>query len=213
MLVRTWQFPSFRRAIEFVNQVAALIEKTDHYPDILVSFRNVRLEMSTHAVGGLTDRDFALISRSQHPAHRSLARRPSGRSGKKKPRPAGRGSLRDGRGDARIPDREQPVAGRLASRLVACHFESSGRFGPDCPGARRRYLVLGRLKTPAVGTQRSSSWSTASRSARVSTLRARQPAPLLQALVQRHQKNSNHACHSRRQDVDRSMPKTTGVTW
>jgi 4a-hydroxytetrahydrobiopterin dehydratase len=62
MLVRTWQFASFRRAIEFVNHVAALIEKTDHYPDIIVSFRNVRLEMSTHDVGGLTERDFALIS-------------------------------------------------------------------------------------------------------------------------------------------------------
>jgi 4a-hydroxytetrahydrobiopterin dehydratase len=62
MLIRTWQFPSFRRAIEFVNQVAVLIEKTDHYPDIVVSFRNVRLEMSTHDVGGLTERDFSLIS-------------------------------------------------------------------------------------------------------------------------------------------------------
>jgi len=62
MLVRTWQFPSFRRAIEFVNHVAALLEKTDHYPDIVVSFRHVRIEMSTHDVGGLTERDFALIS-------------------------------------------------------------------------------------------------------------------------------------------------------
>ena len=62
MLVRTWQFPSFRRAIEFVDQVAALIDKTDHYPDIHVNFRNVRLEMSTHDVGGLTELDFALIS-------------------------------------------------------------------------------------------------------------------------------------------------------
>ncbi|HMF38689.1 MAG TPA: 4a-hydroxytetrahydrobiopterin dehydratase [Isosphaeraceae bacterium] len=62
MLVRTWQFPSFRRAIEFVNHVSALIEKTDHYPDIHVSFRNVRVEMSTHDVGGLTERDFALIA-------------------------------------------------------------------------------------------------------------------------------------------------------
>ncbi|MGO9597561.1 MAG: 4a-hydroxytetrahydrobiopterin dehydratase [Isosphaeraceae bacterium] len=62
MLVRTWQFPSFRRAIEFVNQVAALIEKTDHYPEIHINFRNVRVEVSTHDVGGLTERDFALIS-------------------------------------------------------------------------------------------------------------------------------------------------------
>ena len=34
MLVRSWQFPSFRRALEFVNQVAALAEKFDHHPDI-----------------------------------------------------------------------------------------------------------------------------------------------------------------------------------
>ena len=73
MLVRTWQFPSFRRAIEFVNQVSALIEKTDHYPDIHVSFRNVRVEMSTHDVGGLTERDFAVDLADQYPAHRSIA--------------------------------------------------------------------------------------------------------------------------------------------
>jgi len=58
MLVRSWQFPSFRRALEFVNQVAALSEKSDHHPDIILSYRQVRLELSTHSEGGLTDRDF-----------------------------------------------------------------------------------------------------------------------------------------------------------
>ncbi len=62
MLVRTWQFPSFRRALEFVNQVAALMEKAEHYPDVALSYRTVRIELSTHDVGGLTDRDFDLIS-------------------------------------------------------------------------------------------------------------------------------------------------------
>ena len=62
MLVRTWQFPSFRRAMEFVNQVAVVIEKIDHHPDLIVQFRNVRIEMSTHDVGGLTERDFTLIA-------------------------------------------------------------------------------------------------------------------------------------------------------
>ena len=62
MLVRTWQFPSFRRALEFVNHVAALLEKSDHYPDLIVNYRTVRIEMSTHDVGGLTERDFSLIA-------------------------------------------------------------------------------------------------------------------------------------------------------
>jgi 4a-hydroxytetrahydrobiopterin dehydratase len=61
MLVKTWQFPSFRRAMEFVNQVAALIDKSDHFPEMSVSYRTVRIEMSTHDVGGLTERDFALV--------------------------------------------------------------------------------------------------------------------------------------------------------
>jgi 4a-hydroxytetrahydrobiopterin dehydratase len=62
MLVRSWQFPSFRRAMEFVNQVAILLEKSSHHPDLIVQFRTVRIEMSTHDVGGLTERDFALIA-------------------------------------------------------------------------------------------------------------------------------------------------------
>ncbi len=62
MLIRTWQFPSARRALEFVNQAAALAEKADHHPDVILSFRAVRIELSTHADGGLTDRDFALAS-------------------------------------------------------------------------------------------------------------------------------------------------------
>ena len=62
MLVRTWQFPSFRRALEFVNHVAALLEKREHYPDLVVNYRTVRIEMSTHDVGGLTERDFSLIA-------------------------------------------------------------------------------------------------------------------------------------------------------
>ncbi len=61
MLVRTWNFPSFRRSMEFVNEVAALIEKSEHHPDLVIAFRTVRIEMSTHDVGGLSERDFELI--------------------------------------------------------------------------------------------------------------------------------------------------------
>lgn len=70
MLVRTWQFPSFRRAIEFVNQIAGMMEKNDHYPDLEISFRTVRVEMSTHDVGGLTECDFVLIDQINSVADR-----------------------------------------------------------------------------------------------------------------------------------------------
>jgi 4a-hydroxytetrahydrobiopterin dehydratase len=60
MLIRSWQFPSTRRALEFVNQVVAVAERLDHHPDISLSYRTVRLELSTHADGGLTENDFLL---------------------------------------------------------------------------------------------------------------------------------------------------------
>ncbi|MFO0953274.1 MAG: 4a-hydroxytetrahydrobiopterin dehydratase [Isosphaeraceae bacterium] len=62
MLVRSWQFSSFRRALEFVNQIAELVEKHDHHPEIVLSYRTVKLELSTHADGGLTERDFRLAN-------------------------------------------------------------------------------------------------------------------------------------------------------
>jgi 4a-hydroxytetrahydrobiopterin dehydratase len=62
MLVRSWQFPSSRRALEFVGQVVALADRLDHHPDIILSYRTVRLELSTHADGGLTEEDFVLAA-------------------------------------------------------------------------------------------------------------------------------------------------------
>jgi len=62
MLVRIWQFPTFRRALAFVNQVASLVERFDHHPDILLRFRTVQIELSTHVDGGLTARDFEMAT-------------------------------------------------------------------------------------------------------------------------------------------------------
>ena len=62
MLVRTWQFASFRRALAFVNEVGATLERLGHHPDILLRFRTVRIEVSTQAEGGLTPLDFQLAS-------------------------------------------------------------------------------------------------------------------------------------------------------
>jgi 4a-hydroxytetrahydrobiopterin dehydratase len=62
MLVRSWQFPSFRRALEFFNQAAAVAERSDHYPDVTLSYRTVRIELSTHSAGGLTDADFKMAA-------------------------------------------------------------------------------------------------------------------------------------------------------
>jgi 4a-hydroxytetrahydrobiopterin dehydratase len=54
-------FPDFAAAIDFVNRVAELAEAANHHPDILLhGWNKVRLTLSTHSQGGLTDADFAL---------------------------------------------------------------------------------------------------------------------------------------------------------
>ena len=54
-------FADFSAAIAFVNRVAELAEAANHHPDILVhGWNKVRLELSTHSEGGLTDNDFKL---------------------------------------------------------------------------------------------------------------------------------------------------------
>ncbi len=60
-IVREWTLADFPAAIAFVNRVAELAEAANHHPDILVhGWNGVRLELSTHSQGGLTDADFAL---------------------------------------------------------------------------------------------------------------------------------------------------------
>jgi len=54
-------FADFAAALAFVNSVAELAEAANHHPDILVhGWNKVRLTLSTHSEGGLTDADFRL---------------------------------------------------------------------------------------------------------------------------------------------------------
>jgi len=60
-LVRDFKFKDFAEAMAFVNQVAEIAEERNHHPDILVhGWNNVRLTLSTHSEGGVTDADRAL---------------------------------------------------------------------------------------------------------------------------------------------------------
>jgi 4a-hydroxytetrahydrobiopterin dehydratase len=59
-LRKRFTFRTFLRAIAFVNSVAYLAEGSGHHPDITVNYNKVTLRVITHAVGALTERDFAL---------------------------------------------------------------------------------------------------------------------------------------------------------
>jgi 4a-hydroxytetrahydrobiopterin dehydratase len=63
-IVRDLQFEDFAAAMAFVNRVADAAEAANHHPDILVhGWNRVRLAVTNHAQGGLTEADFALADR------------------------------------------------------------------------------------------------------------------------------------------------------
>jgi 4a-hydroxytetrahydrobiopterin dehydratase len=60
---RTFEFDDFAGAIDFVNAVVEVAEDEEHHPDIDIRYNKVRLVLSTHSKGGLTELDFGLAER------------------------------------------------------------------------------------------------------------------------------------------------------
>lgn len=57
-IVRDHEFKDFAQALAYVNRIAEAAEAANHHPDILIhSWNRVRLTLSTHSVGGLTQAD------------------------------------------------------------------------------------------------------------------------------------------------------------
>jgi 4a-hydroxytetrahydrobiopterin dehydratase len=60
-LVRDLTFADFAEAMAFVNRVADAAEAANHHPDILVhGWNQVRLTLTTHSEGRLTEADRAM---------------------------------------------------------------------------------------------------------------------------------------------------------
>ena len=63
-IVRDWKFENFSEAMAFVNRVADASEEANHHPDILVhGWNKVRLSLTNHSAGGLTEPDFEMAGR------------------------------------------------------------------------------------------------------------------------------------------------------
>ena len=60
---RTWTFRDFSEALAFINKVGGLAESLNHHPDIANSWATVRLTLTTHDKGGLTNLDFDLATK------------------------------------------------------------------------------------------------------------------------------------------------------
>lgn len=63
-ILKQFQFKDFIETLSFVNAVGMESEKMDHHPDILMfSWNKVKITISTHSAGGVTEKDFSLAQK------------------------------------------------------------------------------------------------------------------------------------------------------
>ncbi len=63
-LFRQFVFKDFVEAMKFVNQIADIAEKEAHHPDLHISYNKLRVELTTHALGGITINDFIVADKT-----------------------------------------------------------------------------------------------------------------------------------------------------
>jgi len=59
-ICRTYKFADFLYSLDFVNRVAKKAQTLNHHPDIDIRYDKVKLTLTTHDAGGLTEKDFTL---------------------------------------------------------------------------------------------------------------------------------------------------------
>ena len=60
---REFKVKNFLEALALANSIGALAEEEGHHPDLLVAWGKLRAELSTHAIGGLSNNDFILAAK------------------------------------------------------------------------------------------------------------------------------------------------------
>jgi 4a-hydroxytetrahydrobiopterin dehydratase len=62
-LTKTYRFKAFMPGVALATAIATIAEAEGHHPDIQLSYGSLRIDLWTHAAGGLTENDFVLAAR------------------------------------------------------------------------------------------------------------------------------------------------------
>ena len=63
-LAKNFEMKDFLSATALISALAELAESEGHHPDLhLTRYRHLKIELTTHAVGGLTENDFILAAK------------------------------------------------------------------------------------------------------------------------------------------------------
>lgn len=60
---KEYKFKNFRAVISFFNRIAEIAEEENHHPDLRIGYNRVGVELSTHAIKGLSENDFILAAK------------------------------------------------------------------------------------------------------------------------------------------------------
>jgi len=72
-LFRNYLFANFIEAFGFMTEVALYAEKINHHPEWFNVYKTVRIELTTHEVSGISERDFKLATQMETLALKRLA--------------------------------------------------------------------------------------------------------------------------------------------
>jgi 4a-hydroxytetrahydrobiopterin dehydratase len=62
-ITKSFLFPDFQQALDFVNRVGAVAEEEGHHPDLTLTWGKVDVKTYTHKIDGLTESDFILAAK------------------------------------------------------------------------------------------------------------------------------------------------------
>lgn len=63
-LIKNFKLKNFQAVLDFVNKIGAQAEEEDHHPNLYIyGYKKLRVELSTHAIGGLSENDFILAAK------------------------------------------------------------------------------------------------------------------------------------------------------
>ena len=60
---KEYKFRNFKEVIAFFNRMAQVAEEENHHPDLKMGYSRVEVELSTHAIKGLSENDFILAAK------------------------------------------------------------------------------------------------------------------------------------------------------
>lgn len=75
-IIKTFEFASFTDAIQFINALVIFCNFLDHHPDINISYKKVRFELTRFSVGGkVTARDFTVAQKIEDDFQQYIGRK------------------------------------------------------------------------------------------------------------------------------------------